>query len=386
MTGVRLHHSNRLEVLAGELAHFMRTDPGDPIAPERIVVPHRTIGRWLSLELARRLGIAANVRYEQPAEFAWSIMRGMVPELSREQPYEPARLRWRIHDLLPGPAGETGEGAARRGPASGVPGASGSGAETGAWEGAVRAYLRDGDPRKRLELADRLARTYDRCLNYRPDWIREWENGETPHWQARLWQRLVEMDGPDRTDHWVRALDRFVDEFRGNYRDAGVGFLAQDMPDARSSVPPRHDRSPDGLPDSDPAVPSQPAGKSGRPPGWPRRASFFAVSALSPSYLELLCEAARGIEIHLFLLNPCREYWGDIRSRREIDSRSGGTEPDAGYFTEGNELLAAWGRAGRDMFDALVEVAGARWEEHFVPPAGGVGWPRCSATSWICVS
>lgn len=94
------------------------------------------------------------------------------------------------------------------------------------------------------------------------------------------------------------------------------------------------------------------------------------MPALSPSYLELLCDAARGIEIHLFLLNPCREYWGDIYSRREIDHRAEGVDPDSGYFTEGNELLAAWGRAGRDMFDALVDVAGATSEEHFVASPG----------------
>ena len=105
-------------------------------------------------------------------------------------------------------------------------------------------------------------------------------------------------------------------------------------------------------------------------PGWPRRVCFFAVPSLSPSYLELLCDAAREIEIHLYLLNPCREYWGDIHSRREIDHRTGGANPDARYLTEGNELLAAWGRAGRDSIDALVEVQGAEWEECFVEPAG----------------
>ena len=110
-----------------------------------------------------------------------------------------------------------------------------------------------------------------------------------------------------------------------------------------------------------------------RPPGWPRRASVFAVPALSPSYLELLCDAARGMEIHLFLLNPCREYWGDIHSRREIDYRTAGADPDDRHFSEGNELLAAWGRAGRDMFDALVEIPSAEWEEHFVAP-DGAGW------------
>ena len=63
------------------------------------------------------------------------------------------------------------------------------------------------------------------------------------------------------------------------------------------------------------------------------------------------------------------QYWGDIHSRREIDYRTDGADPDTRYYTEGNELLAAWGRAGRDAFDALVEVAGAEWGEHFVEPA-----------------
>ena len=386
MTGVRLHHSNRLEVLAAELAHLMRTDPGDPFAPERIVVPHPTIGRWLSLEIAREIGIAANVRYEQPAEFAWSIMRGVVPELSREQPYEPARLRWRIHDLLPGSAAEPGERTAGSEPARAPPGVSGADGGARALEGAVGGYLRDGDSRKRLELADRLARMYDQCLLYRPDWIREWESGSAPHWQAQLWQRVVGTDGAGGTDHWVGALEKFRRKLRNSRRasatedgSAAHGDRAPPAPPDRSATandaasarasesPPRGEpsaRSP--RPHAD--APSSSVEDSLLPSDWPRRASFFAVPALSPSYLELLCEAARGIEIHLFVLNPCREYWGDIHSRREIDHRAEGEDPDAGYFTEGNELLAAWGRAGRDMIDALVEVPGADWEERFVEP------------------
>ena len=86
---MRIVHSNRLEALAATLADLMRADPGDPLAPERIVVPHRTVGRWLSLELARGLGIAANLKFELPAGFAWSIMRDAVPALPAEQPFAP---------------------------------------------------------------------------------------------------------------------------------------------------------------------------------------------------------------------------------------------------------------------------------------------------------
>ena len=248
---------------------------------------------------------------------------------------------------------------------------------------AVSGYLRDGDPRKRLELADRLARMYDQCLLYRPDWIRAWENGPAPHWQARLWQLLVAADGPEGVHHWVNALDRFRAGLRARDRTGGSERTAtarssespqlgrqEHAPAARSPESPQRGPSSEDSPRTHAAGSASSAESPPRPPGWPRRACFFAVPSLSPSYLELICEAAREIEVHLFLLNPCREYWGDIHSRREIDYRAGGADPDARYLTEGNELLAAWGRAGRDSIDALVEVHDAEWEEHFVEPSG----------------
>ena len=295
---LRLHHSNRLEALAAAFAEILRADPGDPIDPERIVVPHRTIGRWLSFELARELGIAANLRFELPAGFAWSLMRGAVANLPREHGFSPAQLRWRIHDLLPAFAADDRAGTA------------------------VRRYLADGDPRKRFELADRLARVFDRCVVYRPDWVRAWDREEASAWPARLWQRVVGTERP--ATHWVAAIDSF-----------------------RAAL------------------------ESGaRPDGWPRRASFFAVPSLSPSYLEVLRGIGEVVDLDLFVLNPCREYWGDIYSRREIGRRADGADPAERYLTEGNELLAAWGRAGRDTFDLLVEIAGDAEEEHFVRPEG----------------
>ena len=304
---LHLHHSNRLETLAGVLAERMLAAPGDPFEAERIVVAHRGMARWLTLEVASVQGIAANLRFELPADFAWSIMRGAVPGIGGERAYTPVRLRWRIYDALPDFAAEKGEPSAAP----------------------VRAYLAGGGPRERFELADRLARVYDRCLLYRPDWIRDWTRNPAAHWQARLWRRLVEAErerAPGRPPgHWVASIDAF-----------------------------RH------------------ALASGAPQGWPQRASFFAVPALSPSYLEVLHAASEWLDLHVYILNPCREYWGDIHSPRESRLRSPDVEPAERYFSAGHELLAAWGRAGRDMIDALfaAEDAGAQSHEYFVAPPG----------------
>lgn len=291
---MRVYHSNRLELLAEDLASLIATDPADPLTPERIVVPHPTMGRWLQLELARALGIAANMKFELPAEFAWSVLREAVPSLAKGQGFDPGNLRWHLFELLPefsrSPAGRE-----------------------------VQDFLGDGDERKRFELADKLAAVYDRCINFRPDWIRDWERGAAPHWQARLWRSLA-AKVPEQ--HWVQALDAFQREIS----------------------------------------------KGTRPESWPRRAFFFNVSALSPSYLQLLEQLGRDIDLNIFLFNPSEAYWADIRSKRESLFLTGGEDPKDLHYEEGNELLAAWGRGGRDTFEALSGDADA---QHGDPPSGG---------------
>ena len=186
-----LHHSNRLEILAGVLSERMRMAPGCPLDAERIVVAHRSMARWLSLELASAQGIAANLRFELPAEFAWSIMRAALPGMGGERAYTPGRLRWRIHDALPAFAEERGEPSVA----------------------SVHTYLAEGGPRERFKLADRLSQVFDRCLLYRPDWIREWARNPPPHWQDRLWLHLVEAERERALEQpagqWVSSIDAF---------------------------------------------------------------------------------------------------------------------------------------------------------------------------------
>lgn len=175
----RIHASNRLETLAERLADQMRRHPADPLEPERIVVSDPLLGQWLRLELADRLGVAAHVRIDLVAEFAWGAMREVLSELPRQSVFGAPYLRWRIFDRLDDRDGDD----------------------------EIARYLADGDARKRFELADRLAIAYDRCRVYRPDSIREWQHGAADGWHARLWAELAS----GRTDprHWVDAIDSY---------------------------------------------------------------------------------------------------------------------------------------------------------------------------------
>ena len=179
----------------------MRQRPGDPLREERVVVPHPALGQWLRLQLASQLGVAAHLRIELPAEFAWAAMREAVPTLSAVPVYEPKYLRWRIFERL------------------------------GRWDSddEIARYLADGDARKRFELADRLAIAYDRCLVYRPDSIRAWQRGESPRWHARLWAELVadEVPGQElRSRHWIDAIDDYRGALVAQTARPRVSFFA----------------------------------------------------------------------------------------------------------------------------------------------------------------
>ena len=51
---LRVHHSNRMETLVEVLDHLVRQASAPPLAAETIVVPHRSMAHWLSLQLANR--------------------------------------------------------------------------------------------------------------------------------------------------------------------------------------------------------------------------------------------------------------------------------------------------------------------------------------------
>lgn len=290
----------------------MRARPGDALAAERIVVPHPVLGRWLALELAERLGIAAHLKIELPAEFAWSLMRSVV-ELPKEQPFAPGALRWRVFDVLAN------------------------------WDrdDDLARYLADADERKRFALSDRLAHVYDRCLLYRPEWIRAWQDGETPHWQARVWRELA---APGTGQHWVDAVHAFGRAVQAKRSPAPI------QPELFDQVPCRNNAY----------------RTSNSETNMNQRISFFGVDSLSPSYLAMLRAAATDNDIHLFAVSPCREFWADTRSRRELPPAA---EEDP-YLSEGNELLAAWGRGARDMQALLAEDLGTGApDETYAEPA-----------------
>lgn len=200
----------------------------------------------------------------------------------------------------------------------------------------LHGYLDTGDDMFRAyDLARRIADVYDQYLVYRPEWILAWERGEEgielqagERWQPELWRRL----SADAGDHRARLLLRFAEQLQTGTAPAGL----------------------------------------------PPRLSLFGLSALAPQQLELLALLARHCELHLFLLNPCREYWGDIRAERDIARHQADTDPADEYLEVGHPLLASLGKQGRDFFD-LLENQDADVRAYFTDPSGACLLDRLQA-------
>ncbi|MBN1130327.1 MAG: exodeoxyribonuclease V subunit gamma [Chitinispirillaceae bacterium] len=175
----------------------------------------------------------------------------------------------------------------------------------------IRSYCADGRLLTRFQLAAQLADTFDQYMIFRPEMVLAWERGTNDGWQSAFWRMIVHRCG--RTHR------------------AGIWNTLCRLPADRLS---------------------------GR---LPERIVAFGLSSLPRYHTAVLEKVATAVPVHLFVLNPCAEFWDDIVSDREavgtVRSASKGKKtvaaPDSLHLDRGNSLLAALGRYGRDFLSLL---------------------------------
>jgi len=286
------HHSNQLEILAEALAARLAQDPLPPMAAETVVVPHRSMAHWLSLMMAERLGIAANVEFPFLGGMVWRLFRSQWAGLPERSPFDREALRWRVLGCIPELLGRP-EFAPLRG------------------------YLADAEHvngPKAYQLADRLAGLYDEYLVYRPDWITDWEAGNGTHWQAELWRALVRIDGR-RQPHRASLLADYL------------ALLADGTIDS-STLPPR----------------LSVFGVSSAPPAYLDCLAQLARHIDVDVYTLNPCLHYWGDVVSERGLAKLRALW---RRRGLADASE--------YYSVGNPLLSSLGRTGRDFLELLQE-------------------------------
>ncbi|MBU3916565.1 exodeoxyribonuclease V subunit gamma [bacterium] len=168
-------------------------------------------------------------------------------------------------------------------------------------------YLETGNSFKRFQLAKRLAGLFDQYCVFREEWILNWETQSGEGWQADLWRKLQERDKSRYKPHCLKLFRENIERF------SEIDF--------------------------------------------PERISIFGISSLPPMYIELLHYFSRFSEIDFYFFNPSKEFWTDIRNKKEISkakSKQKAMDNDL-YLEEGNTLLASNGKLGKQFFHLLMD-------------------------------
>lgn len=247
-----LYSGSQLKPLLEEMIGRLRSEPLDmPLASEVMVVQNHGMARWLSTQMARKSGIAANLEFKFPAEIIWDIYRAMDEDIPEDLPSDRSPMRWAVFRQL--------EQLPKASPYVSV------------WH-----YMRDDggnwSPLKAWKLAGKIANIFDKYLNYRQEMLLEWERGNTlgfgasEEWQADLWRKLTAVWDREFTGskwkHQAQVHRAFMEQI------GEEGLTTENLP---------------------------------------HRITLFGLSALQPSYIEAFVNISRLIDVRWFRLDPAGE-------------------------------------------------------------------------------
>lgn len=315
-----VYYSNELNRLFAHLAERIGCPETagerlDPLQPEYIMVQTPGMERWLSLALAQRLGVCANVVFLNPNDVISRLVNGLYPEERPEASvFDSQYLNWAVYDQLCGPFLQ--EPAAKL----------------------LVDYI-DGDDLRRLQLANEIADGFFQLMAYRPAWIQRWDQGlanvpDDPHeaWQMALWQQIAIRYTHGPIVHRVSQVAQLIDQL-------------DHMPLSRI--------------------------KQVLPRLW-----VFGISTLAPLHIRVLSALSRVLPVRLYTLTPTDSYWADLKTDRQRlrlrlslnalpDTASDDVVTQLLHDDPSPPLISHCGKMGRE-FQALLLDLVPNLEEHSV--------------------
>ncbi|MGV2287346.1 exodeoxyribonuclease V subunit gamma [Trinickia sp. YCB016] len=319
---LQLFYSNRYETLVDALLEDLSAAPSDPWIAQQIIVPSAAVRRRLELDIATRQGVCSNVNFSYLAQWLWAQIGGVIP-VPAHSPLAPDRLVWRCYRLL-------GEDHA-----------------DGQWNASPRlsTYLAAADAPMRYELARRVATVLDHYLTYRPEWLTHWQQGGSIFAGSGDASSGAESRGPNlrgasaaarEDERWQAAL------WRALLAELGGGADARSL---AAATPPAYCFLAEARSlDLDAVMRAR----------WPESVSVFALPTMPPLHIALLRELSRWIDVRLYAMNPCRQFWFDIVSEGRIEALDAAGQLD--YQEVGHPLLAEWGRQTQAQLHMLHEL------------------------------
>lgn len=332
---LHLHYSNRFEELISPLrAEVRAAQSSAPLDPVTIIVPGRAVEEFLKLRLAESEGVAANLHFP----FLRRYLTDAVERASKEvRVLDLDELQIVIFEFL------------RKASAS-----------NDSDFRPVRSYIAAAPdpPRHRefrlFQLGARVAWLFREYSILRRPMLERWSRGlssidglisPSERWQRRVYTGLFDHDGCLKPEWTIRA-------------EASGGIQRWMMlPDAFASTDPKRLRE-----------------------TLPACLHLFGLGYAGPEFLKIFGRLGDSIDLHIYALNPCQEFWEDVQDARVVRRPARPRPPRVGAaLTESedpfglesgddNMALRRWGRAGREYIRLLNELSDCDFDSHFRSP------------------
>nr|NJM04593.1 exodeoxyribonuclease V subunit gamma [Desulfobacula sp.] len=281
-----------MEILMQGLSSLPAGAGDPPWMPQWVTVQSRGMKQWISLELARRLGICANMRFVFPRPLVDEILSRFTPLEHRDETRneilneigDEDNFFWSAMKLIL---------------------ENRSSKELSGLE----AYIREDAAGKKLfQVSGKIAGLFDDYQVYRPDMLSDWRTGRknstlkdpSARWQAFLYQRI--MASRPGQDLAARAHGFFQGFSKERFNMEGL----------------------------------------------PSRISLFGISVLPELFLQVFEKISSVMDIHIFLLTPSSRFFIDIRPGREMEKQAvkQGADPEFLFDEPVNPLLSSLGASG----------------------------------------
>lgn len=283
---ISLKVSNSLQVLLERLCEEMAQETFSVFQPIYIVTQTDGMNNWLNYQIANKLGIAANIQFIKPNELVQRVY--YTADLIQDAATSRETVTWYIFQTLA------------------------DSAFTEAFPLVAKYYLSAGkdDAVKRIALAQKMADLFDQYIVYRPEMIREWNNGQyakDEDWQFYLFNDIKPKIGKNK----IQLNDELA--------------LALKDENLQEKIKQRF-----------PTV------------------YFFGISLITSYHLQALTLIANAMDISFLMINPAPTvYWFEDRNERHLaflQSKDKTILP-----VEGNTLLLNWGKLIQNTFWLLFK-------------------------------
>ncbi|MGP1931876.1 MAG: exodeoxyribonuclease V subunit gamma, partial [Arsenophonus sp. ET-DL12-MAG3] len=99
---LQIYHSNQLSIHKELISNLIKSKPLiNPFEKEIILIQSSGMAQWLKIELAKNLGIVANISFLSPSTFIWDMFTRVLSDIPKESVFSKKIITWKLMIILP---------------------------------------------------------------------------------------------------------------------------------------------------------------------------------------------------------------------------------------------------------------------------------------------